>query len=206
MGLSIDDVRATGVRRDARQPIPVTARLQFLVAHVEPREVEAAAIAWADAAVLVRWTGEDGHEHYTWVYEVRSGGVDKRATESGSATRDNGAVMMEPADDATAIDREPSELVEGLVPIVTNYISREWDWRPWMTEPPYIGAGGGVPTARPPGWTNDDAWTVVYEGAYPWALGFTTATSEEGLRGTTSARVECEAGWAISVHRNSPDE
>lgn len=67
IGLTIDEVRTTGRRRDAREPIPVTARLQFQIAHVEPREVEAVAIAWTDAAVLVRWVA-DGHEHHTWVY------------------------------------------------------------------------------------------------------------------------------------------
>lgn len=46
IGLSIDEVRATGQRRDAREPIPVTARLQFQVALVEPREMDAVVIAW----------------------------------------------------------------------------------------------------------------------------------------------------------------
>lgn len=40
IGLSIDEVRATGRRREAREPIPVTAHVQFQIAHVEPREVE----------------------------------------------------------------------------------------------------------------------------------------------------------------------
>ncbi|WP_341998904.1 hypothetical protein MRBLWH7_000532 [Microbacterium sp. LWH7-1.2] len=68
IGLSIDEVRATGQRRDAREPIPVTARLQFQVALVEPREVDAVVIAWTDTAVLVRWCTPNGHEHHAWIY------------------------------------------------------------------------------------------------------------------------------------------
>ncbi|GAA4383314.1 hypothetical protein GCM10023152_33730 [Agromyces bauzanensis] len=76
LSLSVDEVRVTGRRRDAREPIPVIARLQFQVAHVEPREIEAVAIAWTDAALLVRWTCHDRQEHCTWVY---AGAVRRRS-------------------------------------------------------------------------------------------------------------------------------
>jgi len=85
VGLSIDEVGATGPRRDARVPIPVTAQLQFLVAHVQPREVEAVAMAWTDAAVLVRWTDEDRLDHHAWVY---AGAVTRRAMPRGEVVRD----------------------------------------------------------------------------------------------------------------------
>lgn len=68
IGLSTDEVRATGRRREAREPIPVTAHVQFQIAHVEPREVEAVAIAWTGSAVLVRWSGPAGHQHHAWIY------------------------------------------------------------------------------------------------------------------------------------------
>ncbi|MBM7752526.1 hypothetical protein JOE53_001246 [Microbacterium laevaniformans] len=38
------------------------------IAHVEPREVDAVAIAWTGTAALVRWIGEDQQEHHAWVY------------------------------------------------------------------------------------------------------------------------------------------
>jgi len=115
-------------------------------------------------------------------------------------------VTIEPVDDAAATDTELGELVEGLVPIVTEYISNKWDWRPWMTQPPTIGAGDGVPVARPPGWIADDAWTVVFEGAYPWAIGFVGETHEPGAVReyveTHRLFVDCQAGYAISVRRD----
>lgn len=84
LGLSIDEARATGRRRDAREPVPVTVRLQSQVAYVEPRVVEAAAIAWTDAAVLVRWLSEDRQEHHAWVYA----GAVTRASSRGQVPRD----------------------------------------------------------------------------------------------------------------------
>jgi len=76
LGLSIYEVRATGRCRDAREPIPVVAWLQFQIARVEARHTDAAAIAWTDAAVLVRWVSpHTGHDHYAWVH---AGAVTRR--------------------------------------------------------------------------------------------------------------------------------
>jgi hypothetical protein len=114
-------------------------------------------------------------------------------------------VTIEPADDATTADPEFCKRVEGLVPIVTDFIRNEWDWRPWMTEPPTIGDGHGVPSAHPPGWIADDNWTVVFEGAYPWAIDFIAATLEAGpardYLAASNLSVDCQTGYAIAVFR-----
>jgi len=56
--------------------------------------------------------------------------VDTFWTQSLSRERDRNAVIIEPADDTTTTDPELRNLVEGLVPIVTSYISNQWDWWP----------------------------------------------------------------------------
>lgn len=118
-------------------------------------------------------------------------------------------MTIEPAADAKTTDPELGKLVEGLVPIVTDYIRNEWDWRPWMTEPPTIGHRHGVPSARPQGWIADDNWTVVFEGAYPWAIDFIAATREAGpardCLAASNLAVDCQTGYAIAVFRAKQD-
>lgn len=69
ISLTIDEVAATGVRRDATTPVPVVAQVLHQVAYVESRQIEAEAIAWTNKAVLLRWT-EPGAAFPThaWVY------------------------------------------------------------------------------------------------------------------------------------------
>jgi hypothetical protein len=95
------------------------------------------------------------------------------------------------------------QLVEGLVPLVERYIRTEWDWKPWLTKPPTVPSGRGGPSARSPEWNSTDTWTIDFEGAYPWAIGFSYAALEEGpvkqYLDENGLAVDCEAGWAISV-------
>ncbi len=114
---------------------------------------------------------------------------------------------MDEPNASTASDSNLQRLVEGLVPFVTTYITTEWDWRQGMTEPPVVRPGEDEPNARPPGWIAEGAWTIVFEGAYPWAIDFSAATLEEGpVRAYLDANalfVGCYAGYAISVHRDA---
>ena len=73
-GLSPEQLRLTGARRDAAQPIPVEAWVPYVVAYEEQRIVEAVAIAWTDDAVLLRWTPEGAStpvERWVWANAVR---------------------------------------------------------------------------------------------------------------------------------------
>lgn len=93
--------------------------------------------------------------------------------------------------------------VEGLIPYVSEFIVNTWDWRPWMSEPPAVPLAEGGPAARPPGFLSDSTWTISFEGAYPWAIGFTHATNHEGplkqYLDEQNLVVDCQAGYAISV-------
>ena len=55
VSLTVDQVRSSGSRVEAPEPIQVTAWVPHQVAHVEERTIEAEAIAWTRGAVLVRW-------------------------------------------------------------------------------------------------------------------------------------------------------
>lgn len=68
-GLSEAELQSSGRRRDAREPIPVTAWIPHRVMYEEPQLVEAEAIAWTDDGVLVRWTADYSmHPIHTWVW------------------------------------------------------------------------------------------------------------------------------------------
>lgn len=69
VGPSSSQLRATGRRIDAQQPIAVTAWVPHLVSYVKTEQVTGEAIAWTDSAVLVRWqrVGSSAPMH-TWVW------------------------------------------------------------------------------------------------------------------------------------------
>lgn len=95
-------------------------------------------------------------------------------------------------------------VAEGLVPYVTHFILNDWDWRPWMAEPPTIRPGVDEPKVLPPGYVSISAWSITFEGAYPWAISFDAMAFEEGpvkeYLGSHQIVLECEAGYAISIH------
>lgn len=69
VSLSEDELRSSGPRQDAREPIPVSAWIPHQVLWTEPQRVEAEAIAWTSDAVLLRWTPTySSHPHHTWVW------------------------------------------------------------------------------------------------------------------------------------------
>ena len=70
IGLSGNEVRASGRRQDARVPIPVTAWVQHRIDYTEAIRVEAEAVAWTPNAVLLRWspTASPQHMQHAWVY------------------------------------------------------------------------------------------------------------------------------------------
>jgi len=74
LGLSPEQLKLTGSRRDSREPIPVEARVDHRVVYDEPLVVEAVAVAWTDDAVLVRWTPTGSRtpvERWVWANAVR---------------------------------------------------------------------------------------------------------------------------------------
>lgn len=110
----------------------------------------------------------------------------------------------------TADVNEPDTMqvvAEGLVPYVTRFILNDWDWRRWMTEPPTIRPGVDEPRALPPGYVSNSAWSIAFEGAYPWAISFAALQFEDGpvkdYVGPHQVFLECETGYAISVHHDS---
>lgn len=69
VGLSDDELHASGRRQDAATPIPVTAWIPHQVVVSEPQLVRAVAIAWTQDAVLVRWSPPASPVvHHTWVW------------------------------------------------------------------------------------------------------------------------------------------
>lgn len=69
VGLTEDELRSSGPRQDAREPIPVSAWIPHQVLWTEPQHVEAEAIAWTSDAVLLRWISPHSvHPHHTWVW------------------------------------------------------------------------------------------------------------------------------------------
>jgi hypothetical protein len=69
ISLSTEELRVTGRRTEAREPIQVEAWVRHRVVYEEPRVVSGEAIAWTEGAVLVRWrASDDTHEQLTWVW------------------------------------------------------------------------------------------------------------------------------------------
>lgn len=69
IALSEAELRSSGRRQEAREPIPVRAWIPHRVVYDEPQLVEAEAIAWTTTAVLVRWRSEhSAHPRHTWVW------------------------------------------------------------------------------------------------------------------------------------------
>lgn len=69
LGLHPDEVRSSGNRRDAAEPIPVKAWVNHRITYDEPQRVDAEAVAWTDDAVLLQLPAPDGHgQIYRWVW------------------------------------------------------------------------------------------------------------------------------------------
>lgn len=69
IGLTIDQVRGTGRRHEAREPVPVTAWVPHRVVYDEAQMIEGEAIAWTEGAVLIRWTpAHSTQPSHAWVY------------------------------------------------------------------------------------------------------------------------------------------
>lgn len=69
IGLTVDQVQSTGRRQEAREPVPVTAWVSHRVVYDEVKLVDAEAIAWTEAAVLIRWTpAHTTIPSHLWVY------------------------------------------------------------------------------------------------------------------------------------------
>lgn len=69
IGLTIDQVRSTGRRQEAREPVPVTAWVPHRVVYDEAQLIDAEAIAWTGGAVLIRWTPPHSTQPcHAWVY------------------------------------------------------------------------------------------------------------------------------------------
>ncbi|MFA5608545.1 MAG: hypothetical protein WDA07_15480 [Leucobacter sp.] len=104
-------------------------------------------------------------------------------------------------------DLEMRELAEGLVPLVRNYINNEWDWRTGMTVPPEAPEGKYGPSAYPPGHLSERSWSIIYEGAYPWAVHFVQDGIDHGpikeYLEKYDLGTECWNGSAIIVFRES---
>jgi len=84
VGLSEAELRISGPRQDARQPIPVVAWIPHQVLWTEAQRVEAEAIAWTSDAVLLRWTSShSAHPHHTWVWASAVTRLDADAGSTG---------------------------------------------------------------------------------------------------------------------------
>lgn len=69
IGLTVDQVRGTGRRQEAREPVPVAAWVPHRVVYDEAQLIEAEAIAWTAGAVLIRWKPPNSSQHsHVWVY------------------------------------------------------------------------------------------------------------------------------------------
>ena len=69
VSLTVDQVRSSGPRVEATEPVQVTAWVSHQVAYVEERPIEAEAIAWTRGAVLVRWIVPDTtYPVHAWVW------------------------------------------------------------------------------------------------------------------------------------------
>ncbi|GAA1955287.1 hypothetical protein GCM10009717_21580 [Agromyces allii] len=65
--LSPEELRTTGRRVEAREPVSVEAWIRHRVVYEEPRLIQGVAVAWTTGAVLIRWSA-DGVERFTWVW------------------------------------------------------------------------------------------------------------------------------------------
>lgn len=69
VSLTTTEIRSTGPRKDAPDPVPVIATVRYRVSFEEPRTVEGEAIAWSHGAVLVKYQEPNGDgDQYVWVY------------------------------------------------------------------------------------------------------------------------------------------
>ncbi|WP_140393330.1 hypothetical protein [Leucobacter sp. 7(1)] len=104
-----------------------------------------------------------------------------------------------------ATDGPMKSLLEGLLPIVVDFITDEWDWRSASTAPVKVTLGEKGPAVMPPGCVSDDSWTIAFEGAYTWASSFTIASKSDGpiknYLDEHGLRIECETEYAISACR-----
>lgn len=67
VSLTDEHLRGSGRRRGAPESIPVHTLVPHQIAYVETIPIEAEAIAWTGAAVLVRWQ-ISGHDKFAWVW------------------------------------------------------------------------------------------------------------------------------------------
>jgi hypothetical protein len=68
VSLTTAEVRRTGPRAEAREPVPVIASVRYRVVYEEPRTVEGEAVAWTRGAVLVKYPDPmTRHDRFVWV-------------------------------------------------------------------------------------------------------------------------------------------
>ncbi|WP_157006174.1 hypothetical protein [Agromyces laixinhei] len=91
VGLTTAEIRRTGPRAEAREPIPITASVRYRVIYEEPRTVEGEAVAWTRGAVLVKYHDPTTrHDQFVWVYAnavVRRTNREQARLPHGSAQR-----------------------------------------------------------------------------------------------------------------------
>lgn len=69
VSLTTVEVRHTGSRTEAHEPVPVIATVRYRVVYEEPRQVEALAVAWTRGAVLVKYLDPvTRQDHFVWLY------------------------------------------------------------------------------------------------------------------------------------------
>lgn len=69
ISLTTAEVRSTGPRAEAPEPVPVIASVRYRVIYEEPRRVEGEAVAWTRGAVLVKYPGPITRQYrFVWVY------------------------------------------------------------------------------------------------------------------------------------------
>lgn len=67
--LTTAEVRRTGHRTEAREPIPVSASVRYRFVYEEPRMVEGQAMAWTRSTVLVKYPDPvTNQDQFVWVY------------------------------------------------------------------------------------------------------------------------------------------
>ncbi|GAA1817653.1 hypothetical protein [Agromyces neolithicus] len=69
VSLTTAEVRHTGARAEAPEPVPVIATVRYRVVYEEPRKVEGEAVAWTRGAVLVKYPDPmTRQDRFVWVY------------------------------------------------------------------------------------------------------------------------------------------
>ena len=68
IGLTDEQVRASGRRTDSAEPVPVAAWVPHQIAYTEQLLIRGQVIAWTRDAVLLRYVGSDGRESHVWVW------------------------------------------------------------------------------------------------------------------------------------------